>query len=65
MLLPTRAQAQTQTAEFDDYHAMYEAVFSTLDDGYLATGILGERATPEQNPLPHSLATTTLRVVKQ
>lgn len=32
--------------EFDDLPNLYESVFSDLDDQYLATGLLGERAFP-------------------
>ena len=35
-----------QSTFFDDVPAMYESVFSELDDSYLSTGILAERAYP-------------------
>ncbi|MFK8057714.1 MAG: hypothetical protein AB8F78_16425 [Saprospiraceae bacterium] len=35
-----------QVNEFDDLTGLYESVFSELDDQYLNTGLLGERAFP-------------------
>ena len=42
----TPSSPTTPTNVFDDIPAQYETVFSTLNEAYLATGLLGERAYP-------------------
>lgn len=45
-MLGINANLEAQTIEFDNIPALYESVFSDLDDQYLSTGLLGDRAYP-------------------
>ena len=45
LLAQTPSSPTTPTNVFDDIPAQYEAVFSPLDNSYLATGLLAERAS--------------------